>query len=141
LDPSGPVLVAEGYFDETLYALDPTTGATEWTFLGNVHGAPAVSSGGTIYISDSATGLYAIDSSGNVVWHDTSLGLVEGAATIASDGTVYVSTQNRHLYALNPANGDVKWSYRLNGPGGTPVIGQNGYIYIAGADGNFYAIH
>lgn len=129
-----------------LYALvDTGTECVEkWSYnIGEaVYGVPAISSDGTVYVVG-ASGLYALDSDGNLIVNypyytgvtsDTGL----TSAVIGADGVIYFGSSNG-FYAINP-DGSLLWSYTMNGVVGSPAIGSYGTLYI-GNDGTFYAFN
>ena len=86
-----------------LYALNPTTGATNWTYSPGasecIDSCPVVGSDGTIYMA------FSVYSGNNA---------------------------SETMYAINPANGAVKWSYPYQGTinGLCPALGADGTLYF-----------
>ena len=129
-----------------VYALvDTGTGCVEkWSYnIGEaVYGVPAISSDGTVYVVG-ASGLYALDSDGNLIVNypyytgvtsDTGL----TSAVVGADGVVYFGAGNG-FYAINP-DGSLLWSYSMDGVVGSAAISSDGTLYI-GSDGTFYAFN
>jgi outer membrane protein assembly factor BamB len=93
---------------------------------------PALSPDGTTMYVAGKTGLYAVDTSGQVKWRfpqRTSEPAVDNA------GNIYVTTENMQLYSLSPS-GSVRWQLdNLPQNGGRetePVIGWDGTVYVSG---------
>nr|WP_319374819.1 PQQ-binding-like beta-propeller repeat protein [uncultured Methanobacterium sp.] len=143
IGPDGALYI--GTRDGILYAIN-NNGTTKWTYRTYefMHGAPAISSNGTIYAVGS-TKLYAIDSNGKLLWTYT-IGEVVGtgltSAAIGSDGTIYVGSSTG-LYALtdNGTNATLKWSYSTGSIAGSPAIASDGTLYIGTINGTFYAFN
>ncbi|WP_321421008.1 chitobiase/beta-hexosaminidase C-terminal domain-containing protein [uncultured Methanobacterium sp.] len=129
-----------------------TCGVYKWSFLNNheanepLYGSPAISANGTIYIVSSSK-LYAVDSSGNLLWSQDIGSIVGTGVTspaIGADGTIYVGSSTG-LYALN-SDGTIKWSYSTGTICGSPAISSNGTLYIGSintgtTNGTFYAFN
>ncbi len=86
-----------------LFALDPATGATKWSFGtgGQITSSPAVGANGLIYLASGDSKLYILGQNG------AQLGMFQGDApfeisspAIGKDGTLYVGSRAGTLYAL-----------------------------------------
>ncbi|HUB08860.1 MAG TPA: choice-of-anchor D domain-containing protein [Myxococcales bacterium] len=97
-----------------LVALDPTTGATKWTFT---LPRTALPSG----------------------WQGLASDCGNAAPAIAPDGTVYVGNANG-LYAIDGATGAEKWLFSSANVSSSPAIGGDGTIFFGVDDGSFYAV-
>ncbi len=164
--PDGMVYVS-GYFDATVYALDPEDGSRRWTCVcadanqpyrsqrGQTYVAPVVSDANVIYqglVSDSR--LYAIDAQeGSVLWTlDVSASLsdtneirvsdsVWSEPALGPDGSIYVAMDDPYLRAVS-SDGTLKWTVPLGQTGGfTLAAGPDGLIYAAGDDGTLYVVN
>ncbi len=164
--PDGTVYVA-GYFDASLYALNPEDGSLRWTCVcadanatlrsqrGQLYAAPVVGDANVIYqalVSDPS--LYAIDvQTGTVLWTlDCSASLTSTAEVWVSDsvwsepalgpdGTLYVAMDDPYLRAVTP-DGTLKWTVQLGQTGGfTLTVSPDGLIYAAGDDGTLYVVN
>ena len=136
--------------DGKLYALDPGSGAVEWSFAtagSSIQSSPAVAADGTIYVAlhDSDI-LYAVNPDGSEKWQYAAGGGATFAspAAIGTDGTLYIGTDDassHQLIALNP-DGTLKWSYALADITSSSVnFGADGTVYARDISGNFYAVN
>ncbi len=97
-----------GCLDGRLYALDPVTGNTRWSFdtgAPYVMGSPTVDGAGVIYVGDSDGVLHAISASGLKQWNYHLGSNISSAPSIADDGTVYVTSFDSTLYAIGEMRG------------------------------------
>lgn len=141
----GPVVGPDGtiYAASTagvLHALDPATGADRWTFDGGAQysqrdpsTAAAALDGGTILWPGPRNTLYALDSSGHLLWSKAFDSFLLSPA-VDIDGTVYLMEANGHLHALAiaPSGARELWVSDLGTTGrssGSPAIGDDGTIY------------
>lgn len=147
--PGSPAIGEDGtvyvgaYWDGNLYAFDPTTGATKWTFQtgGAIECSPVVDSAGTIYIGADNGTFYALYPNGTLKWALPSLPYYTlSSPTIGPDGTIYMllGTPDNfgptNVEALNPADGSLEWEYSSSYSytnGSTPAF-SNGNLYISG---------
>lgn len=159
IGPDGTIYI--GCFDGKFYAINGATGTAKWTspFDTNtqsseptyIHSTAALSRDGTtLYVgvgtfgvssgSASPGGLYAISTSGQLLWTHWFNDVVEASPTIAPDGTIYVGSWDHNLYALNP-DGTLKWSHTLDGQiWGSAAIGGDGTIYVGSISNEFVAL-
>ncbi len=97
----------------TLYALDPSTASTRWTFTsdGEIWGTPIIGDG-LAYVGTLRGILHAVrlgDGGGTEAWrHEAGAGI--GGMTLSDDGTLYVGSFDRNMYALDAVTGRPKWS-------------------------------
>jgi len=148
INPTSPAIGVDGTIyvgssNNNLYAINPTTGETEWTFTtgGVVNSSPAIGADGTIYVGSDDDKLYAINPTGGLKWSYTTGAPVVSSPAIDTNGIIYVGSQDNDIYAINP-DGTLRWKYATGGPiDSSPCIGADGTIYVGGGDGNFYAIH
>jgi outer membrane protein assembly factor BamB len=91
---------------------------------------------GLIYFGSYDVGgtLYAVASSGTLLWRSETLGYINSSPSIDTDGTIYVGAGSG-LYAVNP-NGLVRWVYRTDGPinYSSPAIDVDGTVYVGAGD-------
>jgi len=124
--------------DNAVYALDPSDGATRWSFNngGGAGGIGIISSGAAVDVT--ANRLYFTSrarggGSSNTLWcisfTDTGASLVWGVpvgdidgAPVLYQGRLYVGTNDGHVYAINPTNGATLWTETLT-TGDGPVKG------------------
>ena len=110
-----------GSSDTHIYAVNPNTGSLIWESVatgGAVTASPAISTTGNIFVG-SQDGMYAFDSSGNVLWHNSQVGAVSASGAIGEGVNkmigqsfielVYVPSTGGILYAIETDNGVVTW--------------------------------
>jgi len=120
--------------EETLYALDPGTGAPKWRYglPQNIASPPAIDPGrAAIYVGDEMGAFASVDlGDGSENWQ-TSAGDQPSSPVIGPDGTVYVCGSSR-LSALDPDNGGADWLYAppLLGIASTPALSSDDRIYF-----------
>lgn len=154
LDGDGDMDILVGCDNDTLYALDGSTGTPLWKFYAgsDVRTTPAVGSGYIIFSSFSGM-VYALDFSGNVLW-SISLGDSIWASPVMGqlDGVgradVIVATLGSGtVKALSGDNGSVLWEYFMpTGVRATPVLADVDRddtleVVIGDMDGNISVIN
>jgi outer membrane protein assembly factor BamB len=102
----------------TVHAIDTRTGGRRWsTNLGAqgkkegriVFGGGVSVDGGTLYATNGAGDLVALNASnGSVSWKKRPGGPLRGAPSI-SGGSVYAMSQDNQIFAINTADGAVQW--------------------------------
>jgi eukaryotic-like serine/threonine-protein kinase len=147
------VVYADSEGDQSVYALDASTGTVRWQFTIPPSGyefpdAPAVEHGVVYVVSGynevfgSAHGsVYALDAStGAVRWrvHDSTHAY---SAPAVVDGVIYVGSTERYVYALDAITGAVRWRFQTDGPVGSLPGVANGVVYVAIYDGSVYALN
>ncbi|HEX5220770.1 MAG TPA: M36 family metallopeptidase [Verrucomicrobiae bacterium] len=123
-------------------------GKVKWSFGGTTNqpfnSSPALSPTGVIYAGCNDSNLYAIASSGTMIWRTNLGGEIVSSPALANDGTIYVGSGDGKLYALN-GDGTVKWSTSSTGSNilSSPAIALNGTIYVGSmhATDNLYAFN
>lgn len=148
-----------GSFDSLLYALDPLTGETQWTFKTNDHIYASVALGqdeagetNAIYLASTDGLLYALNPAGELLWRYDTGDTIRSSPVVGqgSDGEiVYFGAGNGQLYALNAADGTRRWSFDTtpadaeskdrNDLNGSPALGVTG-IYVAGEHGQVWYV-
>ncbi|WP_231593713.1 PKD domain-containing protein [Methanosarcina siciliae] len=118
----------------------PQTNNTVWIYTtgGQIKGAPAIGSDGTIYIGNYGDKkVYALNSNGTIRWTYTTGGTngISSTPAIGSDGTIYIGSGNYGLYALN-SDGTLKWKYKTGGGRirSSTAVGPDGTIYLGNYD-------
>jgi eukaryotic-like serine/threonine-protein kinase len=107
-----------GGIDNKLYALDPATGAENWSFEGGnwFWGSPVVD-GETIYVGDLDGNVHALSvSDGNSMWSDAfkTESPIRSAPLLAGE-TLVVVDRAGNAYGLDPKNGTQLWGPTLLG--------------------------
>ena len=106
------------------YAINPLTGATEWTFSGIIGWAfqncPAVGPDGTVFVESGDTYFYALDhTTGLVKWKFpgpqgySNWQFFTGSPIYDPNGTLYITEQingNQFIFAVQNNTGVVQWS-------------------------------
>lgn len=116
LSSDGIVYAGTGQ-DGKLYAIDASDGSTLWSYQTaanpdydpqNPHDpeygvltAPVIGADGTVYVGAVDGRLYAVDSSGSLIWAaKTGDSIVENCPALGSDGTLYFISEDEYLYAI-----------------------------------------
>lgn len=99
-------VVYVGSADDSLYALNASTGALLWKYRTNnyVVSSPTVANG-VVYIESVDGNLYALNAStGELLWSDQIGNLVYSSPTVIN-GVLYVGSDNHNVYAFHlPGN-------------------------------------
>jgi outer membrane protein assembly factor BamB len=96
---------------------------------GSMSSSPCLAPDGTIYAATSEGELWAIQSSGVALWHQ-SVGNLKAAPTLAADGTIYVVRETGQLKALS-SSGTTKWTFAITTHPSYPVaLSTDGTIYV-----------
>lgn len=104
------------------------TNTVKWEYdVGSTYASPVIAGDGTVYIGNGWSDLYAINSSGSLLWKCEILGGSTTAA-IGSDGCIYVGTAGR-IYAVHP-HGAIKWFKYYEARGEGIVIDSEDRIYF-----------
>lgn len=138
-----PVVKADGSIyvlsDTALSSFDLATGGLVWEFkptnsintvvpTTNV----AIGSDGTLFFSDSAGVVYAINTSGIEKWRYNIGSSPRQPPIIGANDTIYIvmsSSNNPTLFSLTK-DGALNWSYEGGFSTSMPVIGKTGLIYM-----------
>lgn len=114
LDSSGGrLIVAESGGKGRVLALNPATGKTIWAFTtGGAVAAPAVISGGVVYVGSADKSVYALSvKTGKMIWSHQTGGAIAATPVITNQGTpggeleVLAGSSNGTLYALKASDG------------------------------------
>ena len=106
-------------FDRTLYSLDASTCAINWTFTGAGAGFSAnpLVTGDRVYIGNRDGSFYAINASdGSPVWSYATGGPIMQSAAY-DNGVLYFASMDMYGYALNATTGAVVWRTPQKLPG------------------------
>jgi len=140
LGADGTIYFAAGHHSPTstgsLYALNPD-GQLRWsTSLGcTVLGATAVGRDGTIYALDYNGPLFAVTSTGTLLWKVETAGYQsQNSLAILEDGTICVAARDDGVKLYNP-DGTLRRQLSSLTLSVTPVIGTNGWVIMGGNDG------
>jgi len=114
----GDPVIANGlvYFtslspDQTLYAVNATTGALVWNYTGGQAGfSPPVVANGVVYLGSVDHHVYAFNAStGTLLWQYETADVVVSAPTVAN-GVLYAGDRSGILYAFNASTGAPLWT-------------------------------
>ncbi len=137
---NGVLYVGSVDWDNTLHALDASTGASLWSYPASpsVNEAAAVFKG-VVYVSSCSgdhDALYALKaSSGTLLW---SYPLSCGSSPAVVDGMVYISSK-ANVHAVNASTGEQLWNIGIADGLSSPAV-ANGIAYVGSMDGNLYAM-
>lgn len=141
--PQGPAISRNGsvlYFvaENSIFALNASTGTQEWTFKtnGSTIFGPAIDPiSGVIYQGSWDGYLYAVNPNGGLKWKYKTAGCVSYPASVSPNGIVYLGGGDAHcggdpnIYSFNPS-GILKWKYNTTSLRvGSIAIIPNGTVY------------
>lgn len=133
----------EGFSKYHLNSLWERPGATPFVFsIGEpiIAGPSSGSTGSPEIFSTESGKLFALNSSGNILWSFDAGGAIRSAVSISSQGKIYAGSQDNKLYCLD-LNGNLEWSYPTGGyVAGSPAIADFNTIYFGSSDGRLYCI-
>ena len=134
---------------ETVHAVK-TDGTKIWSFQTEAYplpqltiawgSAPAIGSGGTIYVGSHDTHLYALNPDGTEKWRFKTGDAVISSPAVGSNGTIYFGSKDAYFYAVNP-DGTKRWRYQAGGAiHSSPAVGSDGTLYISDTANTLYAV-
>ena len=149
----GPVVGADGTIyvatnAGVLHALDPSTGADQWTFAGqgtsagpsDLSTSPLVLPAGDVLWPGPGDALYLLSSSGRLLWrHSFGSALT---SPVQSGSKVYVGTTGGNLVALDISEPvpQVRWQLSIGRSSyGSPVVAPDGEV-VTTADNRLVAV-
>jgi outer membrane protein assembly factor BamB len=162
IGPDGTVYFV--YHNISLTALRPADGSVIWsTQLGvNDHcfASPAIGADGTIYVCTQPGLVYAVSSSGQILWTFSLAsagfsGTLRSSPAVGNDGSIYFGinygSPSSAFFAVNP-NGSLKWIFEPadlppDVPGdhfdiySSPALGTDSAVYFGQELGRVYALN
>lgn len=134
-------ILVVGSMDNTVYALDITSGWAIWRFRTN---RPIISSpvihNNVVYIGAADGLLYAIDlDSGRKKWTFATEGQIASSPAVWQD-SIYFGSTDGSVYALSTQRGELRWRFRTGGLVVSSPLVVDGVIYIGSADHHLYAL-
>ena len=102
----------------TLYAMNPTTGAAEWSkeLDGGTGSAVAVDASGNIYVGTN-TAVWSFSEDGTQRWKSDAINVTERGSFAIDGTTLYAGLKaTAGVGAIDMANGTIKWTSRLSVP-------------------------
>jgi outer membrane protein assembly factor BamB len=100
------LLYTGGSFDDNVYALDPATGATKWSYptKGGILSAPAIV-GNVVYVTSYDNKSYALNAqTGAFLWSYQTGDLVYSSPAVVN-GVEYFGSYDHNLYAVGQVSG------------------------------------
>ncbi len=145
LTPDGQLLVGSSGRDNSLYSLDPHTGAGKWvasTIANDRWVASPLVVGDTIYAPNNNGTLYALKlATGQLAWSVPVGRSLWG--TPSTDGKlIFLTSLDHFLYAVDPASHKVAWKTDLGGsiPSSPLVAADGSSIYSGSFARKLYAV-
>ncbi len=142
-----------GSGDSSIYCLNATTGAMQWSYKtsGIVHSSPAIADN-IVYCGSWDSKIYAINAkSGKLIWDfqtgiDTVYNCFVGiqASPVVVDGIVYCGSRDAYLYALDAKTGKVIWKQKDQYSSWLPsfVAVKGDFLYVGSSDAlRFYVFN
>jgi outer membrane protein assembly factor BamB len=140
LSEDGQLIV--GGYNNSLYSLNPETGAQNWQYTGagNRFIGSALEVGGQIFAPNADHKLYILGSQGQLV--RTFATLDPQWSQPVSDGiAVYLPSMDHFLYALDAQSGEELWKVDLEATiVGSPVLAEDGMLYVGTLDHTLFAV-
>lgn len=143
-----PQLTADGQllvsgYDQTIYSLNPANRNVNWKFAGATNryiGSPLVTSN-NIYAPNSDGKLYALDSTGALLWTFAAKQPLWSQPILSGDVLV-VSSMDHNVYGLDPQSGDQLWSLETSGAiVNSPTLGEDGTVFVGTLNKEVLAIN
>jgi len=135
-------------FDGKIYALNPQTGRTYWSFKtqDHIYSSPAIGRDGTIYVGGADGTLYALIDQGNkpkLKWAFDTSDPIRSSPVIDGEGNIYFGNSAGVVYVLS-LEGKRRWSLNLsqsdrNDINASPALGKRAF-YLAMEDGRVLQI-
>ncbi len=126
------------------FKLNPATGAI-LSQVGPIgawfDSSPALDSvGGTVYVGQHNSRLYAFDTSSLAQhWAFVTGGILAGAVAVGPDGSIYANSTDGYLYCLNP-DGSLKWRFFIGAGATSPAVDPSGTVYSSSDAGIVFAV-
>jgi outer membrane protein assembly factor BamB len=148
---SSPRLVGQTLYvplDNTIYALNPASGAKRWSVAlttgADLAAGPTYHDGVLYTMSDNGDITAFSASDGKKRWSQSTTARPNGdgyvSTPVADISGLYLASLDHNFYALDKATGAVKWTYLTRGPiHSSPAI-ADGVAYFGGEDSYVYAL-
>lgn len=142
-----PPVIAEGQmivgdYTNTLYSLNPSSGAQNWKFQrepGHFVASSQVVNGITLAPS-SDNNLYALDQNGSLRWSFETENML-WAQPVSDGDLVYLPAMDHKLYALRLSDGSEVWRVDLGGSLISSPTLEDGVLYVNTMDGKTHAVN
>ena len=133
-----------------LVAWNAATRAARWTFDagGPVAGAPAVTTGGQVFVGSDAGRLFSLQlSDGSLLWQYDAGGPITSAPAVDPASVLFVAPNPAEpvgavLLSLRRGDGQIRWAVAMGGgsqKSSSPAIAESSRAYIAARDGTLVA--
>lgn len=130
-----------GSMDNTVYALDVTSGWAIWRFRTHrpIISSPTVHDN-KVYIGSADGALYALDSDhGRKSWSYETDGQIASSPAVWQQ-SVYFGSTDKNVYSLNTNKGQLNWQFPTKGIVVSSPVVVDGIVYIGSADHHIYAL-
>ncbi len=132
-----------GSLDSKVYALDPVTHNSKWSFQteAQVWSSPIVGEDESIYIGSDDTYFYALTKNGSLKWKCKTGAEVRSSAAFGPSGIIYIGSHDNDLRAIDPFTGEILWKISTEGPiTCVPIVSEDEVIYFGSQDKSIYAL-
>lgn len=129
-----------GTTDNSLYALDASTGKVKWTFTtdGWITSTPLFYNN-ILYFGSNDMSMYAVNAlTGALLWKFKTEEAIQSQPSYYGQNIIFGSNDH-NLYALNMNSGEEIWSFEAGDWAGSPVSYQNRVLF-GSRDGSLYDI-
>ena len=120
-----------------------TDGKLRWKlFMGSqIQSSPSIGADGTIFFGTDAGLVYAVRSTGEVIWKYQTRGAVISTPALSQKDMIFFGSWDKQLYALRASTGAYLWLYKVTDIiQSSPVIDENNNIYFCSGS-NVYALY
>ncbi len=134
-------MVFVGSYDNTVYALNYSTGELAWTYTtgGAVASSPAVSDG-MVFVGSYDNSVYALSATtGALIWSYPTNDWVVSSPAVA-DGKVFVGSYDTKIYAFDAFTGAFIWSYPTGDYVRSSPAVADGKVFVGSFDSKVYAL-
>jgi len=105
-----------------------------------IQSSPVIGDDGTVYFGSADSLIYAISSSGELVWSYDAGSPIYGSPTLLPDEKLAIGTNDGRLLVLS-SNGELVWFYQTDSSLiAPPLVTNNGMIYVGSTDGIIYGL-
>jgi outer membrane protein assembly factor BamB len=106
-----------------------------------IQSSPSIGTDGTIYFGTDAGLVYAVSSTGEVIWKYQTRGAVISTPALSQKDMIFFGSWDKQFYALRASTGVLLWSYEVaDFIQSSPVIDENNDIYFCSGS-NVYAFY
>lgn len=104
-----------GSWDNSLYAIDSSTGVVKWTFATGslIFSSPAVAQDGTVYFGGADGFVYGLSPDGISLWETFIGGEADASIAVGPNGNLYAATSEGVVLSLDRDSGEEIWSFQV----------------------------